>query len=199
MDGTAWKHSGGGFTPSKYFTAEADAAWQLNATRAYLDTSRSGVELPPSFMWDDEGRGLPDVSAIATDYSVVVNNASMPVSGTSASAPAVAGLVSRLNDARLRAGQPPMGHLNPWLYANPDIFRDVTTGKNDNGGLFGLPGFEAAAGWDPATGLGVPDAQKWLSAAMTAGKKAAANGELRAQRRGAAGGVPRAARATSWR
>ena len=43
----------------------------------------------------------------------------------SASAPAFAGMVSLLNEARLKAGKPTMGFLNPFLYANPDAFTDV--------------------------------------------------------------------------
>lgn len=173
LDDTAWSHSGGGFTPSKYFTGIADAPWQAAAVAAYLNGT-AGVKLPPSWQWDAKGRGLPDVSAIAVDYDVVINGGTSGVSGTSASAPAFAGYVSVLNDARLRAGKKPMGFLNPWLYANPGAFRDITKGTNDNAGaLHLLPGFKAAPGWDPATGLGVPDLQKMLEAAMAAAGGAA--------------------------
>jgi tripeptidyl-peptidase-1 len=53
-----------------------------------------------------------------------------------------------------------MGFLNPWIYtvAGPaGAFNDVTTGKNNAN--FG-DGFEAAKGWDPATGYGTPNYPK---------------------------------------
>ena len=36
------------------------------------------------------------------------------------------GVISLLNEERLRHGMPPMGLLNPWLYKNPDILTDIT-------------------------------------------------------------------------
>merc|ERR1712232_1388863 len=102
--------------------------------------------------------------------------------GTSCSAPAFAGIVSLLNNARLKAGKPPMGHLNPFLYQHPDAFTDITNGTNDVIWLgcsspF-LPanysskyckkavGFKCAKGWDPVTGLGTPLFNKLLSYAL---------------------------------
>merc|ERR1719313_3312366 len=61
LDDTAWSHSGGGFTPSKYFTGIAEAPWQAAAVAASLNGT-AGVKLPPSWQWDAKGRGLPDVS-----------------------------------------------------------------------------------------------------------------------------------------
>ena len=90
------------------------------------------------------------------------------VGGTSASAPTVAALVSLLNEARLKAGKPQMGFLNPFLYANPDAFFDVVKGTNAYGrGPYQTPyGFAAAKGWDAATGLGTPHFDKLLYAAL---------------------------------
>ena len=59
---------------------------------------------------------------------------------------------------------PPLGFLNPWLYANADAFTDVTVGTNAIGHQPGRPGpvgatpygFNCTAGWDPVTGLGTP-------------------------------------------
>jgi tripeptidyl-peptidase-1 len=39
-------------------------------------------------------------------------------------------MVSLLNEARLNAGKPAMGFLNPFLYAHPTAFTDVTKGSN---------------------------------------------------------------------
>ena len=90
------------------------------------------------------------------------------VGGTSASSPMFAGLVSLLNEARLQAGKPRMGFLNPFLYQNPDAFNDVTKGTNaiprGEGEL--KYGFACAKGWDAATGLGTPKFDKLLAAAL---------------------------------
>jgi len=58
-----------------------------------------------------------------------------------------------INDELISAGRRPLGFLNPWLYANPRAFNDITSGSNpscDN------TGFNATTGWDPVTGLGTP-------------------------------------------
>ena len=78
------------------------------------------------------------------------------VAGTSASSPVVAGVFARLNGLRLAKGKSPMGFLNPFIYRNPSGFQDVSLGTNDEGRAANH-GFDAVAGWDPATGLGTPD------------------------------------------
>jgi tripeptidyl-peptidase I len=90
------------------------------------------------------------------------------VGGTSASSPAFAGLMSLINEARLRSGKAAMGFLNPFLYKNADAFTDVTKGSNKIGrGGQPLPyGWNCSVGWDPATGLGTPLFDKLLAAAM---------------------------------
>jgi tripeptidyl-peptidase I len=77
--------------------------------------------------------------------------------GTSASTPIVAGMVSRLNEARRRAGKGPLGFLNPLLYAHPGAFHDATEGSNAG---CGTGGFSCGVGWDPVTGLGTPNVAK---------------------------------------
>merc|ERR1712157_136876 len=91
--------------------------------------------------------------------------------GTSASTPVFAGMVSLLNEARIKAGKPAMGYLNKFLYQNSDAFTDVTVGTNAIGRGNGpiKYGFKCAKGWDPATGLGTPIFSKLLSAAMADG------------------------------
>ena len=49
-------------------------------------------------------------------FEVLVNRSVFSFDGTSASAPALAALISRLNGEQLRRGRPPLGLLNPWLY-----------------------------------------------------------------------------------
>lgn len=101
--------------------------------------------------------------------------------GTSAAAPVVAGIIALLNDARLKAGKPTMGFINPFLYSlkfGPLI--DVTAGKaigcngynTQTGGLVLGGGkipwasWNGTVGWDPATGMGMPDFQQMLKVAL---------------------------------
>ncbi|MBO0939558.1 S8/S53 family peptidase [Fibrella sp. HMF5335] len=107
------------------------------------------------------GRGLPDVSAVAdpsTGYNVRVDGQNLVIGGTSAVSPLMAGLVALLNQQRAK----PVGFLNPVLYANPAVCRDITQG--DNITVAGNKGYKAQPGWDAATGLGVVDGQKLAKA-----------------------------------
>ena len=82
-------------------------------------------------------------------------------SGTSASAPSLAGIMALVGQRQgVRLGNP-----NPVLYRlataqyggwGPAVFHDVTSGDN---GVPGVSGFPAGAGYDLATGLGSVDAQ----------------------------------------
>eukprot|EP01133_Synstelium_polycarpum_P005745 gene5745-6648_t len=90
---------------------------------------------------------------------VLYNPKLTPIGGTSASTPIVAGLLSLINDRRLNEGKPSIGFVNPLIYKlgreHPDAFTDIQTGENINGCC--TKGFKSAVGWDPVTGLGVPN------------------------------------------
>jgi tripeptidyl-peptidase-1 len=63
--------------------------------------------------------------------------------GTSAAAPAFAGIVALLNDARLATGKTSLGFLNPLIYAlKGDGFYDIVVG---NAPGCGTPGFNVSA------------------------------------------------------
>jgi tripeptidyl-peptidase-1 len=149
---TAWADSGGGFSDTFDIPD-----WQADAVAAY----KASTTLPDSSMYSDTGRGYPDVAALGgqvNSYCVAFGGKGSKfsgVAGTSASSPVVAGIFAILNNVRLTNGGAALGFLNPFLYQNADAFNDVTTGKNDGGQRTG--GFEAAKGWDAATGLGTPN------------------------------------------
>ena len=83
-------------------------------------------------------------------------------------------MISLINEARLIAGKPSMGFLNPFMYANPDI---VLGSNNINRNGQPLPfGWEASKGWDPVTGLGTPMLAKLKAAALKTEKVVAAAG-----------------------
>ncbi len=68
-------------------------------------------------LFSPQGRGFPDVAAQDVRYHIFDNNTDALISGTSCSAPFFSALISLLNNARLKANQPPLGFLNPWLYS----------------------------------------------------------------------------------
>ncbi|MBO0861092.1 MAG: S8/S53 family peptidase [Chloracidobacterium sp.] len=107
------------------------------------------------------GRGVPDVAGDAdpaTGYRVRVQGKDQIFGGTSAVAPLWAGLIALINQRLASLGKKPVGFINPILYAQPNVCRDIVTGNNDIDGKLGK--YNASAGWDSCTGLGVPDGTK---------------------------------------
>ena len=118
-------------------------------------------------------RGLPDVALNAdpfTGYAIYDSSSSYSNSqdpwsnfwgGTSFAAPQWAGITALLDQA---TGGTPIGLATAVFYSLPPSggtvqgFRDITQGNNW--------GYQASAGWDPTTGLGVPDVNA-LAAAIT--------------------------------
>ncbi|CAE8703727.1 unnamed protein product [Polarella glacialis] len=157
---TAWSASGGGF--SNYFSIPE---YQKAAVAAYK--ASPDANLPPQRLWNNTGRGYPDVAALGgtkTPYCVAVQGEFAGVAGTSAACPVVAGVFAKLNGLRLKARKPPLGFLNPFIYQNPSAFQDVTSGKNSATRKWG---FTAVKGWDPATGFGTPDYEALAKASMS--------------------------------
>lgn len=113
-------------------------------------------------------RGLPDVTYDADVFGGVLGvcsecNDGIPtfyiVGGTSAGPPQWSGITALADQA---AGHR-LGFLNPALYAIAAgplyhyAFHDITVGNN-TWDTSGVTGYSAGPGWDPASGLGSPDA-----------------------------------------
>ncbi|KAF7317714.1 Subtilisin-like protein [Mycena kentingensis (nom. inval.)] len=138
--------SGGGF--SRYF---ARPTYQTAAVSAFL--ARLGTQF--AGLYNATGRAYPDVAAAGSGFQVVVGGRTISVGGTSASSPAVAGVISLLNDFRISQGKAPLGFLNPLIYSTASTgFNDITSGSNPG---CGTSGFTAGPGWDAMTGWGTPD------------------------------------------
>lgn len=165
----AWNESSGGF--SKYFPRPS---WQNRAIDTYIrdHVSNETFAYYGPYTNFTTGRGVPDIAlhSLDPDFQVVYSGKLAPSGGTSASAPLWAGIVGLLNDARLRAGKPVLGWLNPliyWLENQQDALVDVTDGysvgcrglSNGSGLVLGAR-WNATKGWDPVTGFGLPDFQK---------------------------------------
>lgn len=142
---TAANFSSGGF--SDIFAAPS---YQASAVQTYL----AGLGSANKGKFNPAGRAYPDVAAIGHNLGIVVDGELQGVDGTSCSTPIFASIVSLINDELIGNGKSPLGFLNPFLYANPQAFFDVTTGDNPGCGTNGFP---ASKGWDPVTGLGTPN------------------------------------------
>lgn len=146
--------AGGGL--SYYFETPE---YQKKALSAYLAETGVAKKYPGLFRTD--GRSYPDISGQSLNFTIFWNGTLRPVSGTSASTPAVSGILALVNDALIAAGKPTLGFLNPWLYAGGyKAFNDVTTGQN-----YGCDtdGFPAVKGYDVATGWGTPNFKQILA------------------------------------
>ena len=84
-------------------------------------------------------QAYPDVSAQGDNFKIFLRGKAILVSGTSASSPTFTGIVALLNDARLKAGLPPLGFLNPMLYSKGWAgLNDITVGHNPGCGTEGF-------------------------------------------------------------
>jgi len=130
---------------------------------------QNGPGVPP-----DKARDIPDISLAAAGhdgYRTYLNGLNYIYAGTSASTPALAGVLALLNQYQVQNGlqsAPGLGNINPDLYrlarTYPAAFHDVTAGDNDvpcvqssPGCLTGSIGYTAGPGYDQVTGLGSID------------------------------------------
>ena len=138
-----------GFIPSGSMRGVPDVALQASATTGTLvyDTAPGDAT---------GGLNCPSGNPCSAGWYVV--------GGTSCSAPEFAGMVAIADQI---AGHG-LGEINPTLYNLASgknygtYFYDVTTGNN--GADPSVPGYNAAPGWDPGTGLGTPNAANLLPA-----------------------------------
>jgi len=116
-------------------------------------------------------RGVPDISYNAAIIGGVLAvwstsgqgaNLVFQFGGTSAGSPQWAGLAALAD----QFGHHRIGDINPALYTlartqfSGSLFHDITVGDNTFHGPVTIQGFPAAKGWDAASGLGTPKADK---------------------------------------
>jgi subtilase family serine protease len=161
-----WWQVGKGLTPSL----------QNGTTRATPDISALGDPIPGYSMYCT---ALPDC---ATD--VAPNGGWLTFGGTSAATPLTAGGIVLANEAAVRAGQKPLGLINPLIYklANGKnasrVLSDVTVGNNDLGTALADPisngqpigCCSASKGYDIASGWGSLKIAAFSDAALAYGK-----------------------------
>ncbi len=149
-----------------------EVAWNENATvpgGSGLWSSGGGaskVYAKPSWQAGpgvpaDRRRDVPDVALAAAGHDgyVIVHGTNLySIGGTSAAAPAFAGLMALVDQAKGSR----QGNVNPILYqlainqhgGGPRVFHDVTAGNNS---VPRLKGFACGPGYDEVTGLGSVD------------------------------------------
>lgn len=134
-------------------TVSSESAWSLGGggTSIYFSrpTWQTGAGVSGS------NREVPNVSLPAdpnTGAFLVISGTQTELGGTSWSSPTWAGFCALINQARANVNLPPAGLLGPRIYPllGTSSFRDITAGSN---------GFPATAGFDRATGIGVPNVQ----------------------------------------
>jgi uncharacterized repeat protein (TIGR01451 family) len=108
------------------------------------------------------GRNFPDVAFTATDIYIIYDNGfAGSVEGTSCAAPLWAGFMALVNQQGVLTGKPPVGFINPTIYALAktasynNLFNDITNGDNTWPGS--PTNFFAVTGYDLSTGLGTPN------------------------------------------
>ena len=163
--------------------------------------SRPGWQAGPGVP-NNSFRNVPDLSLAASadhdGYFVYTSGSIQIYGGTSFAAPAMAGIVTLLNQYLVSSGaqkQPGLANINPTLYrmaqnsSSSTAFHDVTAGSNVVPCVIGSPeivtitaeasqcttgafGYSAAAAYDLASGLGSPDVynfvHQWTSQAPVA-------------------------------
>lgn len=158
--------SGGGF--SNYYPLPS---WQ----QPNVDSWKSQDN--PYGIYNIHGRAYPDISALGHNYQVVINGTFYLESGTSASAPVVAAMISLVNAHRFSIGKGSLGWVNPALYelvrSGVMNVNDVNSGHNHCtafGSVCCAQGFQATKGWDPVTGLGTLDFTEFNRTFVALGK-----------------------------
>ncbi|KAL8644484.1 MAG: hypothetical protein Q9210_007232 [Variospora velana] len=154
-----------GFSSGGFSDRFPRPAYQDAAVTTYLNSIGDTFK----GLFNPNGRGFPDVAAQAYNFTVIDSGREIRVGGTSASAPAFAGIVALLNGARLAKGRKPLGFLNPFIYKYgyrglTDIVDGGSRGCTGRDIFSGLPtpivpgaGWNATKGWDPVTGYGTPN------------------------------------------
>ena len=144
--GSGFVGSGGGISPSY-----AIPAWQQGHA---MSANRGSTSM----------RNFPDVAIVAENLVAVAYGTTYGIGtwGTSFAAPLWAGFTALVNQEAAANGQPPVGFLNPALYAlgqsadYTNCFHDITVGNNataTSGGLFpAVPGYDLCTGWGSPNG-----------------------------------------------
>lgn len=143
---STWKGSGGG----------VDTSYPIPSWQAPVSMVNN--------LGSTQFRNFPDVAMIGDTVIFAITGGHQGLAGgTSFSSPLWAGFVALANQQGSANLRPPVGFLNPTVYAlgqsshyNLD-FHDITTGNNTNTAspnlYYAVPGYDLTTGWGTPTGL----------------------------------------------
>jgi len=108
-------------------------------------------------------RNIPDVAFTADNIFLVANDGAIgEVGGTSCATPLWAGFIALANQQAAASGRPPLGFINPAIYAiglsaaYTNGFRDITNGNNtwseSPSNFFAVSGYDLCTGWGTPNG-----------------------------------------------
>jgi len=152
---TVWNWGGGNGSGGGISTQYPIPNWQTNVSM----TANQGSTTK---------RNTPDVALTADNVYVRADGADYNVGGTSCAAPLWAGFAALINQQAVVTGKPPIGFVNPAIYAvgaatnYTSVFHDITTGNNTSSSS--PTKFYAVAGYDLCTGWGTPAGQNLINA-----------------------------------
>lgn len=179
-----WVISVGGTTlstlgPVQGYVSETTWSWFTTGTgnaassggispRWTIPTWQQGIDMSTNH-GSSTMRNLPDVSMVSDNVFVIANNGqSLNVGGDSVATPLWAGFLALVNQQAAANGQPPVGFINPAIYAlaqttnYANCFHDIRTGNNTN--TISPTRFYATNGYDLCTGLGTPTGRNLINA-----------------------------------
>ena len=152
---TAWNWGNGTGSSGGVSTYYTIPSWQTNVSMAANGGSTTY-------------RNIPDVALTGDNVNVVFSNGvSGSVGGTSCAAPLWAGFTALVNQQAALALKPPVGFLNPAIYAMGTganyntSFHDTTTGNNTS--TASPSKYYAVAGYDLCTGWGTPNGTNFIN------------------------------------
>ncbi len=109
-------------------------------------------------------RNIPDVAAVGDNVYLIADDLATQtnVEGTSCSTPLWTAFIALVNQQAAASGKPPVGFLNPALYAigqgasYAQCFHDITTGDNESAVnpnlFFATVGYDLCTGWGSVNG-----------------------------------------------
>ena len=152
---TVWNWGGGTGGSGGISTSYTIPSWQTNIS---MIANQGSTTM----------RNIPDVALTADNIDVYYNGSWGSYGGTSCATPLWAGFLALVNQQAAYYGEPPIGALNPVVYAigksstYADAFHDITAGNNYNSSS--PTNFPAVAGYDLCTGWGTPMGQATINA-----------------------------------
>ena len=153
---TVWNWGNGIATGGGISTSYPIPSWQA---RVNLTASGGSTTM----------RNTPDVALTADNVYVRADAADHNIGGTSCAAPLWAGFAALINQQAAANGRPPVGFINPPIYAlgleasYTLGLRDITTGSNST--PYNPPAtFRAVPAYDLCTGWGTPNGSNLINA-----------------------------------